>query len=450
MSVLLSVRSRYSLRIPTLPVGIGQVGTLLVGTASVGTLPVGMPFLVGYRWPMATNRLTDTKCKQAAAKVVGGERRPAKIYDGEGLFLYCTAAGAKVWRLDYRDEGRPQTETFGPYPLLSLADARQKRIDFKKALLNGPPAEPAVVKASKEEITFRQAWTDYLAYRSTDLSVGVRENFRRGLEMHVEPFLGDRLLREITDADMRSVLLRLDAAGKLSYVRKVRKWCGQVFAWAKPRGHCDVIPTREIDPKLEFRKKKEVHYPSLPLPEVHEFMGRLALERPELQSVLACQLLALTWVRTTNLRSMEWAEIDGDIWRIPEQKMLKNDRAHLVPLCPAALKILGMLRAQSRGSKYVFPGDRSTHRRMSENAVLALIYRMGYKDRMSGHGWRTIASTWANEAGFGGDAIELQLNHVESGVRGVYNQAKYLPERTAAISAFADWLYQTDTGRVEG
>jgi len=226
---------------------------------------------------MATNRLTDTKCKQAAAKVVGGERRPTKIYDGEGLFLYCTAAGAKVWRLDYRDEGRPQTETFGPYPLLSLADARQKRIDFKKALLNGPPAEPAAAKTSKEEITFRQAWTDYLTYRSTDLSVGVRENFRRGLEMHVEPFLGDRLLREITDADMRSVLLRLDAAGKLSYVRKVRKWCGQVFAWAKPRGYCDAIPTREIDPKLEFRKKKEVHYPSLPLPEVHEFMGAAGL-----------------------------------------------------------------------------------------------------------------------------------------------------------------------------
>ena len=397
---------------------------------------------------MATNKLTDAKCKKAGPELLAGKPRPAKIYDGEGLFLYCTAAGAKVWRLDYRLDGKAQTETFGPYPLLSLADARQKRVDFKKALRSGPPA-PVVVEVSVENITFSEAWTKYLEARKTDLSLGVRENCRRGLEMHVQPFLGDRTLRSITEADMRSVLMRLDAAGKLSYVRKVRKWCGQVFAWAKPKGYCGASPTREIDPKLEFRKRKEVHYPALPLSEVHEFMGRLALERPELQSVLACQLLALTWVRTNNLRSMLWSEIDGNIWRIPEAKMLKNDRALLVPLCPPALAILATLRAQSRGSIYVFPGDRSIHRRMSENAVLALIYRIGYKDRMSGHGWRTIASTWANEEGFKGDAIEMQLNHVEPGVRGIYNQAKYLPERTAAISAFADWLYQTDASSIK-
>lgn len=173
----------------------------------------------------------------------------------------------------------------------------------------------------------------------------------------------------------------------------------------------------------------------------------------ELQSVLACRLLAMTWVRTAELRMMEFTELDGAVWRIPAGKM-KRKRDHLVPLPRQALALLGELRARSRGGKYVFPAEHRDDRPMSENAILALLARIGYRGRMTGHGWRTIASTWANEHGYNRDAIERQLAHApDDKVRAAYNRAEYLPERTTMLQAWADWLdscEQVDAGRAQG
>ena len=159
-----------------------------------------------------------------------------------------------------------------------------------------------------------------------------------------------------------------------------------------------------------------------------------------IQSAQACRLLALTWVRTQELRMMEWTEIDGDLWRIPAGKM-KRRRDHLVPLSKQALVILENMRQRGTGSVYVFPNDRSADRPMSENAVLYLIGRIGYGGKMTGHGWRSVASTWANEAGHNKDAIERQLAHApDDKVRATYNRAEYLPERKTMLQAWSDWL----------
>jgi len=139
---------------------------------------------------------------------------------------------------------------------------------------------------------------------------------------------------------------------------------------------------------------------------------------------------------------MEWSEIDeGEaLWLIPEGKM-KRSKDHLVPLSRQAMDLLRELKARCRGSRYVFPSDRVLTRPMSENAVLYLIHRIGYKGKLTGHGFRSIASTWANENGYKPDAIERQLAHVpENKVRSIYNRAEYLPERRAMLQAYADWL----------
>jgi integrase len=399
--------------------------------------------------------LTDTDCRRACAEEVDGVLHARKFFDGHGLFLHCKETGSKIWRISYRVNGKQTTRTLGPYPLISLKDARVMLSDIREALIKGQPIGDEAEKTpppsppAPHQMTVSEAIAAYLQHRATDLTEGVRANFRRGMEMHVEAFIGHRSLRDITEDDMLGVLKRLNAAGKLAYVRKVKKWSGQVFEWGRANKHCGESPTRHIVPDLVFSKRKEEHYASLSLSEVHPFMARLLLERMEMRSVLACQLLALTWVRTEELRGMLWTEIDGDIWRIPASKMRKNDKAHIVPLSAKALKILGSLREQSRGSRYVFPGDRNIERRMSENAVLALISRIGYSGRMTGHGWRSIASTWANERGYMPDAIERQLGHVEgNSTRGAYNQALYLPERARMLADFADWLYQTKVALV--
>lgn len=387
---------------------------------------------------MPTNTLTDAQCR----KEKPGDK-PKKLFDGGGLHLYISTKGAKSWRVAYRLAGKPQTKSLGAYPLLSLADARTARDKLKGELLAGadPMAERKKVRVG---LKFGKACEAYWAGRK-DLSASYVDAATRGLELHLAPALSDRNIDSITRDDLLTELKRMDAAGLHVYVRKVRMWAGQVFEWAVENGDAKINPAALIRPERAFGKAKVESFAALDLRGVKPFMERLALEH-ELQSVVACKLLALTWVRTTELRMMTWAEIEGDLWRIPRERM-KRDSEHLVPLTTQALALLQTMRARSRGSEYVFPSDHRLDRPMSENAVLYLIHRMGYKGRMTGHGWRSVASSWANERGYNPDAIERQLAHTPAdAVRAVYNRAAYLPQRREMLQAWADWLDSLTAG----
>lgn len=385
----------------------------------------------GHRMP-TTNTLTDARCR-----AIKPADKPIKAFDGEGLHLYITAKGAKVWRLAYRLNGKPKTMSFGPYPAVSLQEARQKR-DQAKAMLrdgNDPMGER---KAPKNAVTLDDAHGAYWSGRK-DISHSYLANERRAYEMHVQPSLGTRSMKEITRADVLETLNKLDARGKHDYVRKVRMWLAQLWDWAIEQGHATENPPRSIKPERAFGKNQVEHFAALDLREVPAFMERLALEG-ELQSVLALRLLALTWVRTNELRFMRWDEIDGDTWIIPAGKM-KRRREHVVPLSGAALELLKKLKPRARSSDYVFPADHRADRPISENAILALIYRMGYKGRLTGHGFRSMGSTWANDAGYPPDVIERQLAHVPGdSVRAIYNRAQYLDQRRAMLEAWAAWF----------
>lgn len=375
------------------------------------------------------NNLTDHKCRAAKPGA-----KPIKLFDGYGLHLYVAPTGSKVWRMAYRQAGKPQTHTFGPYPLLSLADARQRRDELRRKLLDG-------VDVKKKFTTgpiFSVAVAAYWAGRK-DVSASYLANATRGLEMHLQPTLGALPVATITREQVLAPLAALDAAGKHVYAKRLRVWAGQVFDWSMEHGHCTTNPAAAIRPEKAFGKAPVQHHASITLAEVPDFLTRLAMES-ELQSVLACRLLALTWARTGELRMIKWSELEGDVWRIPGPRM-KKKRIHLVPLSTQAQALLIQLKARSRGGEYVFPSDRRIDRPMSENAVLYLIHRIGFKDRMTGHGWRSVASTWANEHGYNKDHIEMQLAHAsDDDVRSAYNHAAYLAPRRAMLQAWADWL----------
>lgn len=395
---------------------------------------------------MPTNTLSDARCKAA---------RPAekayKLFDGGGLFLYVSPTGSRTWRMAYRVAGKPQTMSFGPYPEVSLAEARERR-DAEKAKLRSGEDPMAARRVMRRGISLAEANEAYWAGRK-DLTDAYRENARRGIEMHLGPRLGNRILASITRDDLLGELQRMDAAGKHSYVRKVRMWSSQLFEWGMENSYCTINPAAMIRPEKAFSKAPVEHFAALELAEVPGLIQRLAMEG-ELQSVLACLMLAYTWVRTVELRKMEPEEIDWDeaIWRIPGRKM-KRKKDHLVPLPRQAMEILRKMKARSPGSRFVFPCDRRNDRSMSENAILYLLHRIGYKGNMTGHGWRTVASTWANENGYKPDAIERQLAHSpEDKVRAAYNRAEYLPERREMLQAWADWLdsCNVDPGRPQG
>lgn len=393
---------------------------------------------------MPTNTLTDRQCKAEAAA-----DKPKKLFDGGGLHLYISTTGSKTWRLAYRIDGKPQTMSFGAYPTVSLAAARAKRDEVKSTLAEGgdPMAPRRVQRAG---MTLQEASDEYWNGRR-DLSDSYRDNAKRAIEMHLGPALGKRNIGSIERSDLLDALQVMDAAGLAVYVRKVRMWAGQVFDWAIENGHAKINPAALINPRKAFAHAKVEHFASVDLTEVPDLMQRISMEG-ELQSVLACRLLAMTWVRTAELRMMEFGELDGAVWRIPAGKM-KRKRDHLVPLPRQALALLEELKARSRGSKYVLPSEHRDDRPMSENTILAMLARIGYRGRMTGHGWRTIASTWANEHGYNRDAIERQLAHApDDKVRAAYNRAEYLPERKTMLQAWADWLdscEQVNTSRAQ-
>lgn len=384
---------------------------------------------------MSTNNLTDNDCKRA--KPSGEPPKPIKLFDGGGLHLYVSPLGAKSWRLAFRVAGKPQTVSFGSYPMMTLAEARRKRDDYKAQLANG--VDPRVV-AAKTKMTLLAASEAYWTGRH-DVSSSYRALAVRGIEMHLGPQLGGKDIGAITRDDLMAALLVMDAKGLFDYVRKVRIWVGMVFDWAVERGLAKLNPAALIDPKKAFGKRESKGHAALALHEVPEFLARLSFEKP-IQSVLACRLLALTWVRTTELREMTWSEIDFEkrLWVIPVGRM-KRKREHVVPLSQASESILQLLKSRSQGSSYVFPNDRRSDRPMSENAILYMMGRIGYGGRMTGHGWRSVGSTWANQAGYNPDAIERQLSHApDDKVRAAYNRAEYMDIRTKMMTDWALWL----------
>ena len=379
---------------------------------------------------MAINMLTDHKCRAAKPEVAD-----YKLFDGHGLHLVVRKSGSKLWRVSYRLAGKQQTASLGPYPLLSLAAAREKRDELRLKLLSGERVRSG---RSVEALTFARASAKFWASRK-DVSPKYVVNAEHALARHLHPFIGDRLLDDIERADLLDALRRMDAAGLHVYVRKTRMWASQVFDWAVEQEFAKVNPARLINPQLAFTRAKVTNMAALELPQVHGFMARLDLEGV-LQSAQACRLLALTALRTQELRMMKFAEIDGDLLRVPNSRM-KKDLDLLVPLSRQALDVIDNMRARTKGSDYVFQNERRLDRPMSENAILYLMGRMGYGGQMTGHGWRSVFSSWANEAGYNPDAIERQLAHVPGDkVRGIYNRAEYLPERRAMLQAWADWL----------
>ncbi len=379
------------------------------------------------------NKLTDSQCRSFKPT-----EKPQKMFDGGGLYLFVSPTGAKTWRLAYRFSGKPKTISFGPYPSVSLSEARQQRDLAKTSLRNG--VDPMFVKrpTADKQINLSSASKKYWSDRK-DVSESYRTNALNAINRYLNPRLGERPINEITRDELLLCLNAINAAGRYVYVRKVKAWVAQVFDWAKEQGYVDQNPTALINSEKAFGKSRVRHRAALEARDVPEFLTRLSVEK-DLNSVIACKLLALTWARTKELRTMTWDQLENDVWRLPSSQM-KSDEYHLVPLSRQALALLNLMRERSRGSRYVFPHESNIDKCMSENSVLYLIYRIGFKGRMTGHGWRAVGSTWANEHGYNIDAIERQLAHApKDATRAAYNRAAYLKERRQMLQDWADWF----------
>jgi integrase len=384
--------------------------------------------------------LSDAKVRNAKA-----ELKPYKISDGEGLFLLVATTGSKYWRLKYFFGGKEKLLALGVYPDVSLGDARERRAEARKAVAAGK--DPSEVKREvkrlvilKNENAFESVAREWFEKRKHEWADNSADTMLKRMERHIFPKLGQRPIADITAPDVLSMLRVIEKRGTLDTAQRVMQTCGQVFMYAIATGRAERNPVPDLRGALKTPVPK--HHSYLKAADLPEYLKKLEAYDGALLTKLALRLLLLTFVRTTELRAAEWTEIDFDKaeWRIPAERM-KMKELHIVPLSNQAMAVLRELKKHSDKRQYIFPNEHNAETYMSENTMLYALYRMGYRSRVTGHGFRSTASTILNEHGFPPDVIERQLAHCERNkVRAAYNHAQYLRERRKMMQWWGNYL----------
>ena len=390
--------------------------------------------------------LTDAECKNATSEGL----KIRKLPDSEGLYLWVYVDGRKYWRLRYWIGGKEKGISLGVYPRISLKDARTRR-NKERAMLDSnldPSAERRAEKVRRKIAvanSFEAVAKEWHGKQARKWVTSHSEDVLRRLEVNLFPKLGRRPISEITAPELLEALQSIEQRGSHDLAHRVLQVAGQVFRYAIATSRRDADPSRDLRGALTAHVKR--NQPAVRPEQLPDLLRAIAGydKQGDRQTQLAIELLALTFVRTNELINSEWPEFDVDaaLWTIPAVRM-KAKREHLVPLSTQAVAILKQLKALSAGSRFVLPG-RNRDKPISNNTMLFALYRLGYKGRMTGHGFRAVASTILNEKGavwkIRSDVIEAQLAHRDGNdVRGAYNRAEYLPERTEMMQRWSDHL----------
>lgn len=396
---------------------------------------------------------TPMPLKDVTIKNAKPREKAYKLADEKGLYLFIKPNGSKAWRLKYRFLGKEKTLSIGLYPDVSLSEARNARDNARKKLADkvDPGLAKQVSKRSAKEASensFEVIAREWYTKFSTKWSPSHGERILRRLEKDIFPWLGKRPIAEITAPELLSVLRRMESRGAIETAHRASQNCGQVFRYAIATGRAERDPSHDLKGAIPPAKKK--HHASIIKPTaIGELLRAIDGYQGHFVTKCALRLAPLVFVRPGELRHAEWNEFNLAIgeWRIPAEKM-KMRVTHIVPLSTQAIAVIRELRALTGDGKYLFPSVRSSKRAMSENTVLAALRRLGYtSNEMTGHGFRSMASTLLNEQGWNPDAIERQLAHGERNtVRAAYNYAEYLPERKKMMQSWADYLDELKIG----
>lgn len=395
---------------------------------------------------MTTNRLSSKDCQHATSN--GKPLR--KVHDGGGLYLWVYADGAKRWRVRWQVGEKEKGLSLGTYPRVGLADARKARDKVQKQLADGmdPSAERQASKRAAKlatENSFEAVAVEWFGKQAPTWAPSHTRDVKRRLHADLFPALGARPIAAIGAPELLAAVRKIEARGAHDLAHRVLGVAGQVLRYGIATGVC----TRDLSADLKgaLTPAKRKHQPAVSPKELPDLLRAIAsydskATGGERQTRLALQFLALTFVRTGELIGAEWTEFDLEhgVWCIPADRM-KGSLEHLVPLSKQALAIVAELKLLAAGSDYILPG-RNGSKPISNNTLLFSLYRLGYKSKMCGHGFRALASTILNESGlFSPDVIERQLAHIEKNeVRAAYNRAEFLPQRTTMMKWWANHL----------
>jgi integrase len=394
--------------------------------------------------------LTDLEVKNAEIK-----EKTYRINDMPGLRLEVNPSGSKIWRLRYRNPKTQQETmyTIGAFPQVKCAAARLAAEEAKAQVRQGidPNTQKQRERLRGRGKTFKEVALEWHDNQRDRWSVSNAEQIMRSLELDVFPHIGDQAIVELEALDAVAVLRKVESRGVLSQAEKVRQRVNAVFRFAVVTGQLKGNPLPE-GLRGVIKAQKESHFNALSVTDLPAFLRDLAGYRSEVLR-RAVQFTLLTTARTESVRMAEWKEIDWNkaLWNIPKEHMKNKDQAHTIPLSRQALKLLEELQPFTSDSRLIFYTNRRDQE-ISENAMLSVIRKIGWKDKTCVHGFRATASSTLKENGFRSEVVERHLAHLgRDKVANAYDyMAQYLPERAQMMQWWADFLddQQYGTGKV--
>lgn len=377
-----------------------------------------------------------------------------KVFDGEGLYLSISPAGGKSWKFSYRFIGQQKAMTVGPWPLISLADARARATELRRQVHDG--IDPALEKQLRKfnammdrHSNFRAVAEEWLVKREKEGLGEATVAKTRWLLSLIYPVLGKRPIGELGSPELFIALKKIEATGRLETTRRLRSLLGRIFRYAVATGRASRDPSGDL--RGAFIVPKATHFAAITTPsEAGNLLRAIDSFQGHEITRMALKTAPHVFLRPGELRLSQWADIDFDkaIWHIPAERA-KMRRPHKVPLSRQVCDLLEKLYDLTGHAPGLFPSFYTWKRSMSENTINLALRRMGFSaDEMTAHGFRAMASTLLNEMGeWHPDAIERQLGHIETnGVRRAYARGEHWNERVRMMQRWSDYLDQLRDG----
>lgn len=410
--------------------------------------------------PKIVTPLTDTQVKNAKLK-----DKPYKLSDGGGMYLEVTPTGGKLWRMKYRQaNGKENRLAFGKYPDVTLGEAREKRAAARKLLEQG--IDPGAEKKDRERVkrdaaanTFEKLAREWHTNRLGSWRESTAKDTLRRLEIDIFPEIGAMPIASITAKHMIAALRKIESRGAQEVAHRVKATCARVFSYAIQSGITDRNPAADLTDIL--KPVQAGHFAAITADELPAFLAAMDKNDARLfkPTRIALRLMLLLFVRTSELIETPWSEIDLEAgeWIIPWQRMKRGkltvnpDKTnHHVCLSTQALELLRDLYTLTGGGKYLFPNQRDHEKPMSNGAILMALKRLGYQNKMTGHGFRALAmSTIKERLGYRHEVVDRQLAHAQKDkIASAYDRAQFLAERKVMMQQWADYLDTVAGGKV--
>lgn len=401
--------------------------------------------------PKISKPLTSTEVKNFKPK-----DKQYKKPDGKGLWLVVRTTGGKFWRYDFRYGGKNLSMSFGVYPEVGLKEAREKREDARELLSkNINPISEKKIKKASESLTLQKVIDEWIELRKKSSSESTITQNKRILK-NITDWLGNIAIKDVKRVDIISALEKLQSRGVIETAHRLLSLINKIYMFAVTKEYIEHNIIADIDKKsVLIPNQKDTHLAAITEP---KDIKQLLLDinsigeklKSDISTIFIFKLIPYVFVRSENIRLMCWDNIDLEkgIWEIPKEKMkMKVD--FVCPLPKQAIDILKQIEPFSRHrSRFVFPSPYKNDRGVSGATLSDTLNKLGYQNKHTFHGFRSMFSTIAHELykehGFHSDIIESCLAHKEKNkVKAAYNREskyKYFDEKKELIQWYADWL----------